>query len=195
MITTPFHPGYLTRELMDTAKNLKVCVTAGVGSDHIDLNAAIERNIQVLEVTGSNVVSVAEHVVMSILLLVRNFVPAHEVCLTLQCRKCDLTRLRQMIERGDWYVSAIARNAYDLEGKVVGTIGAGRIGFRVLQRLVPFNCKELLYYDYTPLPELKSNIETETYVDLVHRCSEGDQRTPRRGSQGTSPTPRVNISF
>jgi formate dehydrogenase len=73
---------------------------------------------------------------MSILLLVRNFVPAHE-----------------MVERGDWDVSAIARNAFDLEGKVVGTIGAGRIGYRVLQRLKPFDCKELLYYDYTPLPE------------------------------------------
>jgi formate dehydrogenase len=57
-----------------------------------------------------------------------------------------------MIERGDWQVSEVARNAYDLEGKVVGTIGAGRIGFRVLQRLMPFDCKELLYYDYTPLP-------------------------------------------
>ena len=58
-----------------------------------------------------------------------------------------------MIERGDWQVSEIARNAFDLEGKVVGTIGAGRIGYRVLQRLVPFDCKELLYYDYNPLPE------------------------------------------
>lgn len=58
-----------------------------------------------------------------------------------------------MIERGDWQVSDIARLAFDLEGKVVGTIGAGRIGYRVLQRLVPFDCKELLYYDYAPLPE------------------------------------------
>lgn len=57
-----------------------------------------------------------------------------------------------MIERGDWQVSDVARNAFDLEGKVVGTIGAGRIGYRVLQRLVPFDCKELLYYDYAPLP-------------------------------------------
>lgn len=75
---------------------------------------------------------------MSILLLVRNFVPAHE-----------------MTERGDWDVAKIARNAFDLEGKVVGTIGAGRIGYRVLQRLKPFDCKELLYYDYSPLPEGK----------------------------------------
>lgn len=58
-----------------------------------------------------------------------------------------------MIERGDWQVSEVARNAFDLEGKVVGTIGAGRIGYRVLQRLQPFNCKEYLYYDYARLPE------------------------------------------
>lgn len=37
--------------------------------------------------------------------------------------------------------------------QVIGTIGAGRIGYRVLQRLVPFNPKELVYYDYAALPE------------------------------------------
>lgn len=136
LITTPFHPGYLTADLFKKAKNLKICITAGVGSDHIDLNAAVAHQVQVLEVSGSNVVSVAEHVVMNILLLVRNFIPAHE-----------------MIERGDWQVSEVARNAFDLEGKVIGTIGAGRIGYRVLQRLLPFDPKELVYYDYAALPE------------------------------------------
>ncbi|KAG6849053.1 hypothetical protein H0H93_011778 [Arthromyces matolae] len=139
------------------AKNLKLCITAGVGSDHIDLNAAVDHRIQVLEVSGSNVVSVAEHVVMSILLLVRNFVPAHE-----------------MIERGDWQVSDVARNAFDLENKVVGTIGAGRIGYRVLQRLVPFDCKELLYYDYAPLPADAAKAvkarRVEDLKDFVSQC-------------------------
>jgi len=158
LITTPFHPGYLTRDLVEKAKNLKICITAGVGSDHIDLNAAVDHRIQVLEVSGSNVVSVAEHVIMSILLLVRNFVPAHE-----------------MVERGDWQVSQIARNAYDLEGKVVGTIGAGRIGFRVLQRLVPFNCKELLYYDYSSLPEAASKeVKARKVSDLKDFVSQCD---------------------
>lgn len=41
-------------------------MTAGVGSDHIDLNAANEKKITVAEVTGSNVVSVAEHVMMTV---------------------------------------------------------------------------------------------------------------------------------
>lgn len=70
-------------------------------------------------------------VVMTILTLVRNFVPAHE-----------------QIARGDWNVAAVAKDSYDLEDKVVGTIGVGRIGERVLRRLKPFDCKELLYYDY-----------------------------------------------
>lgn len=157
LITTPFHPGYLTRDLIEKAPKLKLCITAGVGSDHIDLNAAVDHRIQVLEVSGSNVVSVAEHVVMSILLLVRNFVPAHE-----------------MIERGDWLVSAVARNAFDLEGKVVGTIGAGRIGYRVLQRLVPFDCAELLYYDYAPLPPAAAKAvnarRVEDLKDFVSQC-------------------------
>ncbi|KAI0812560.1 hypothetical protein BC629DRAFT_1280122 [Irpex lacteus] len=157
VITTPFHPGYINADLLAKAKNLKACVTAGVGSDHVDLNAAVEKGVEVLEVTGSNVTSVAEHVVMSILLLVRNFVPAHE-----------------MIERGDWQVSDVARNAFDLEGKVVGTIGAGRIGYRVLQRLVPFNPKELLYYDYAPLPEQAAKAvearRVEDLKDFVSQC-------------------------
>ncbi|KAG8710031.1 formate dehydrogenase (NAD+) [Ceratobasidium sp. 395] len=150
LITTPFHPGYLTADLISKSPNLKLCVTAGVGSDHIDLNAAAARNITVAEVSGSNVVSVAEHVIMNILLLVRNFVPAHE-----------------MVERGDWQVSDIARNAFDLEGKVVGTIGAGRIGYRVLERLKPFNCKELLYYDYNALPaEAEKAVGVRRVTDL-----------------------------
>jgi formate dehydrogenase len=120
---------------MKKAPKLKLCVTAGVGSDHIDLDAANEHNITVAEVSGSNVVSVAEHVMATILALVRNVVPAH-----------------QQIANDDWNVAEIARNSFDLEGKVVGTVGAGRIGYRVLQRLQGFDCKELLYFDYADIP-------------------------------------------
>ncbi|WVN90295.1 uncharacterized protein L203_105531 [Cryptococcus depauperatus CBS 7841] len=157
LITTPFHPGYLTADLVEKAHKLKLCVTAGVGSDHIDLNAANKKKITVAEVSGSNVVSVAEHVVMSILLLVRNFVPAHE-----------------QIVADDWNVAQIARNAYDLENKVVGTVGCGRIGYRVLQRLQPFGCKELLWFDYANLPpEAAKAIKArrvKSLEDLVSQC-------------------------
>merc|ERR1712029_641594 len=159
IITTPFHPGYLTAERLAKAKKLKIAVTAGIGSDHVDLNAANTTNggITVAEVTGSNVVSVAEHVVMTILTLVRNFVPAHE-----------------QIERGDWNVAAVAKNEYDLEGKVVGTVAVGRIGERVLRRLKPFDCKELLYFDYQPLsPEVEKEIgcrRVENLEEMLAQC-------------------------
>ncbi|KAL1844585.1 hypothetical protein VTK73DRAFT_2251 [Phialemonium thermophilum] len=160
IITTPFHPGYLTAERLARAKKLKLAVTAGIGSDHVDLNAANKTNggITVAEVTGSNVVSVAEHVVMTILVLVRNFVPAHE-----------------MIERGDWDVAEAAKNEFDLEGKVVGTVAVGRIGERVLRRLKPFDCKELLYYDYQPLsPEKEKEIGCRRVLDLEEMVSQCD---------------------
>ncbi|KAK6349756.1 formate dehydrogenase (NAD+) [Orbilia brochopaga] len=159
IITTPFHPGYLTAERLAKAKKLKLAITAGIGSDHVDLNAANKTNggITVAEVTGSNVVSVAEHVVMTILVLVRNFVPAHE-----------------QIKAGDWDVAAVAKDEYDLEGKVVGTVGVGRIGERVLRRLKPFDCKELLYFDYQPLkPEVEQEIgcrRVDSLEKMVKQC-------------------------
>ncbi|KAK6202214.1 formate dehydrogenase (NAD+) [Pestalotiopsis sp. IQ-011] len=159
IITTPFHPGYLTKERLAKAKKLKLAVTAGIGSDHVDLDAANTTNggVTVAEVTGSNVVSVAEHVIMTILLLVRNFVPAHN-----------------QIVRGEWDVAAAAKNEYDLEGKVVGTVAVGRIGERVLRRLKPFDCKELLYFDYQPLSaEVEKEIgcrRVESLEEMLGQC-------------------------
>ncbi|CAJ2507929.1 Uu.00g091150.m01.CDS01 [Anthostomella pinea] len=159
IITTPFHPGYLTAERLAKAKKLKIAITAGIGSDHVDLDAANKTNggITVAEVTGSNVVSVAEHVIMTILVLVRNFVPAHE-----------------QIQEGDWNVAAAAKNEYDLENKVVGTVAVGRIGERVLRRLKAFDCKELLYFDYQPLkPEVEKEIgcrRVDSLEEMLGQC-------------------------
>ena len=79
-----------------------------------------------------------------------------------------------MIERGDWAVSDIARAAFDLEGKVVGTIGAGRIAYRVLERLMPFDTKEHLYFDFARLPEEREKAvrarRVEDLKDLVSQC-------------------------
>lgn len=135
IISTPFFPAYITKERIANAPNLKLCVTAGVGSDHVDLDAANEKKITVAEVTGSNVVSVAEHVMGLILGLVRNMIPSHEQSMA-----------------GGWDIAACAKNEFDLEDKVVATVGAGRIGYRVLERMVAFNPKKLLYYDYQDLP-------------------------------------------
>lgn len=90
LVTTPFWPVYVTKEMLGEAENLKLILTAGVGSDHVDLGEAAERNITVAEITGSNTVSVAEHAVMQVLALVRNFVPRPMI--TASCRLADRTR-------------------------------------------------------------------------------------------------------
>src|SRR5437870_252451 len=71
VISQPFWPAYLTAERIAKAPGLKLAVTAGIGSDHVDLEAAIEHGITVAEITYSNSISVSEHVVMMILSLVR----------------------------------------------------------------------------------------------------------------------------
>jgi formate dehydrogenase len=53
-----------------------------------------------------------------------------------------------MIQRGEWNVARAAADEYDLEGKTVGIVAAGRIGRLVMERLRPFGLKEVLYFDY-----------------------------------------------
>jgi formate dehydrogenase len=60
VISQPFWPAYLTAERIAKAPKLKLAITAGIGSDHVDLTAASERGITVAEVTFSNSISVAE---------------------------------------------------------------------------------------------------------------------------------------
>jgi formate dehydrogenase len=134
VISQPFWPAYLTAERIAKAPNLKLAITAGIGSDHVDLQAAIDRGITVAEVTYSNSISVSEHVVMMILSLVRNYLPAHQIVLD-----------------GGWDIADAVSRSYDLEGMQVGTVGAGRIGSAVLRRLKPFEVG-LHYFDKHPLP-------------------------------------------
>ena len=67
VISQPFWPAYLTAERIAKAPKLKLALTAGIGSDHVDLQAAIDRGVTVAEVTYCNSISVSEHVVMMIL--------------------------------------------------------------------------------------------------------------------------------
>jgi formate dehydrogenase len=67
---------------------------------------------------------------------------------------------------GEWNVAGIAHRAYDLEGKTVGTVGAGRIGKLLLQRLKPFNVN-LLYHDRLKIvPELEKELGATYEEDL-----------------------------
>ncbi|HKY13037.1 MAG TPA: NAD-dependent formate dehydrogenase [Gaiellaceae bacterium] len=156
VISQPFWPAYLTAERIAKAPNLKLALTAGIGSDHVDLQAAMEHGMTVTEVTYSNSVSVAEHVVMLILSLVRNYLPAH-----------------QWVLDGGWNIADCVSRSYDLEGMQVGTVGAGRIGSAVLRRLKPFDVG-LHYTDRHRLPaEVEEELEVTFHPDaesLVRVC-------------------------
>src|SRR6266536_1602323 len=134
VISQPFWPAYLTAERIAKAPNLKLAVTAGIGSDHVDLQAAIDRGLTVAEVSYSNSISVSEHVVMMILALVRNYIPSYK-----------------WVVDGGWNIADCVSRSYDLEGMQVGTVGAGRIGSAVLRRLQPFEVG-LHYTDRHRLP-------------------------------------------
>ena len=156
VISQPFWPAYLTAERMDKAPNLKLAITAGIGSDHVDIDAAIKHGVTVAEVTFSNSISVSEHVVMMILALVRNYIPSY-----------------QWVVKGGWNIADCVSRSYDLENMKVGTVGAGRIGSAVLRRLKPFEVG-LHYTDQHRLPE---EVERElgltyhpTAEELVPTC-------------------------
>jgi len=144
VISQPFWPAYLTRERIEKAPKLKLAVTAGIGSDHVDLDAAIDHDITVAEVTYCNSISVSEHVVMMILGMVRNYIPQHQIVLD-----------------GGWNIADGVARSYDLEGMQVGTVAAGRIGTAVLRRLKPFDVG-LHYFDRH---RLSSEVEQE--LDLT----------------------------
>jgi len=140
VISQPFWPAYLDAARLKKARKLKLAITAGIGSDHVDLDAANEHGITVAEVTYSNSVSVVEHAVMMILSIVRNYLPSHD-----------------WVRNGGWNIADCVSHSYDLEGMQVGTVAAGRIGLGVLRRLKPFDVK----LHYMARHRLSKEIEDE----------------------------------
>src|SRR5215469_14705332 len=156
VISQPFWPAYLTAERISRAPKLKLAITAGIGSDHVDLDAAITHGITVAEVTYCNSISVAEHVVMMILSQVRNYLPSYQTVLD-----------------GGWNIADCVSRSYDLEGMHVGTVAAGRIGLAVLRRLKPFD----VHLHYTDRHRLAKDVEDElgltyheTTREMVPHC-------------------------
>ncbi len=148
VISQPFWPAYLTEQRFAKAKNLKLAITAGIGSDHVDLQAAIERKVTVAEVTYCNSNSVAEHNALAVLALARNYIPSH-----------------QWVLKKGWNIADCVARAYDIEGMTVGIVGSGRIGLGTMKRLKPFDVK-LHYMDRYRLPE-----KVESELSLTYHSS------------------------
>jgi len=149
VISQPFWPYYLTRNKMESAPNLKMAITAGIGSDHVDLQAAMDHKVDVVEVTYCNSRSVAEHIVMMILSMVRDYHTQHRI-----------------VNEGGWHIADAVQRSYDVEGMNVGTIAAGRIGYDVLRKMHPFDV-HLHYFDKHRLDSAKEQELNLTYHDSV----------------------------
>lgn len=106
--------GEINAAVMDAAgPSLKVIGRHGVGFDHVDIDAATERGIQVVYTPGANMESVAEHAISMMIALSKHFMPSIEA-----------------LKQGDYF----ARTRWmgrDIKGKTLGIIGFGRIGKRL----------------------------------------------------------------
>src|SRR5919106_3712640 len=156
VISGPFWSAFLTAERIAKAPKLKLAITAGTASDHVDLQAAIDRGMTVAEIPCCNSISVAEHAVLAILALVRDYIPSY-----------------QWVLKGGWNIADCVARSCAVEGVHVGTVGAGRVGLAVLLRLRPFDV-HLHYFDRYRLPvsiERELNLTWHpTVEDLVKVC-------------------------
>ena len=149
VISQPFFPYYLTKERIAKAKNLKMAITAGIGSDHVDLQAAMENKIDVVEVTFCTSRSVAEHIVMMIVSMVRDYHNQHRI-----------------VNEGGWNIADAVQRSYDVEGMHIGTVAAGRIGLDALRKMKPFDV-HLHYFDRHKLPDSVEKELNLTFHDSV----------------------------
>lgn len=116
----------VTAEMIRSGKNIKVIGRAGAGVDNIDVNAATERGIAVVNAADGNTISVAEFAFSLMLALSRQIPSAH------------ISMLERRWDRNLF-------NGVELYGKVLGIIGLGKIGLEVAKRAQAFGMKTMAF--------------------------------------------------
>src|SRR6059058_1854755 len=141
------------RELIQNAKRLRVVGRAGVGVDNVDLDAATEHGVLVMNSPGGSTTTTAEHTVAMLFALARNIPQAYK---TLQNHKWEKNKFKGI----------------ELAGKTLGVIGLGRIGSEVARKCQAMAMDVIAYDPYiNPDAHLSSGLQL---VDLQRICEQAD---------------------
>lgn len=116
----------VNKEVIENAKNLKVVGRAGAGVDNIDIKAAKQKNIIVMNTPGGNTNATAEHTLALLLSLSRKI------------SKADITT-----HKGEWAKKSLKGN--EIKGKTIGIIGFGNVGKRFAQMCNALGLNVLIY--------------------------------------------------
>jgi D-3-phosphoglycerate dehydrogenase len=119
----------ITKEVIESAKKLKVIGRAGVGLDNVDVETASKRGIVVINTPGGNTISAAEHAFCLMMALARN-----------------VGRANESMKKGDWERKKFT--GIELHGKTLGIVGLGRIGTEVAKRAQSFGMRVIAYDPY-----------------------------------------------
>jgi D-3-phosphoglycerate dehydrogenase len=143
----------VTPEIVEAGKKLKFIGRAGTGVDNVDIPSATQKGIVVANVPGGNTISAAEHTIGLMLAMARNIPQAHA---SLKAKEW---------KRGNFVGT-------ELQGKVLGLVGLGRIGREVAHRMLAFGMTVVAYDPFVNAEFAKSlGIEVKT-LDEVYQVSD-----------------------
>jgi len=150
----------VTKEVIGAADKLKVIGRAGVGLDNVDLDAATQKGIIVMNTPAGNTISTAEHTMSMLLALSRNIAQANA-----------------SMKRGEWKRSKFM--GVELYAKTLGVVGLGRIGSELVKRALSFGMKVLAYDPYLSLEVAKNlGVEVVELKELFKRSDYISVHTP-----------------
>lgn len=138
----------ISRAVIDAAPKLRVVGRAGVGVDNVDVEAATERGVVVMNTPGGNTISTAELTFSMLMALARRIPQAHA-----------------SMKAGEWNRKSF--QGTELHGKVLGILGLGRIGSEVARRAIAFGMRVLAYDPYLTLSRAKA-----LQVEMIERVDE-----------------------
>ncbi|MBN2506959.1 MAG: phosphoglycerate dehydrogenase [Verrucomicrobia bacterium] len=138
----------VTRKVIEAALRLKVVGRAGVGVDNVDVDAATQRGIVVMNTPSGNTISTAELSFSMLMALARKIPQAHA-----------------SMKAGQWDKKSF--KGTELHGKSLGVLGMGRIGTEVARRAMAFGMHVIAYDPYLSLSRAKA-----LHVELAERLDE-----------------------